>query len=91
MRIDGGNRWALGLGLGVFAAIAGGMVAANETVAAMNPFYTNQSLAAERSGRGAEIVDASFVQPNDALPDTGDLSYGRGQPDDMQYAAVDSR
>lgn len=91
MRIDGGNRWALGLGLGVLAAIAGGMVAANDTVAAMNPFYTNQSIAAERPSRDAEIVDASFVQPNDALPDTGDLSYGRGHPDDMQYAAIESR
>ena len=91
MRIDGGNRWALGLGLGVLAAIAGGMVAANETVAAMNPFYTNQSIAFDRSARDAEIVDTSFVQPNDALLDTGDLSYGRGRADDMQYAALDSR
>lgn len=91
MRIDGGNRWALGLGFGVLAAIAGGMVAANDTVAAMNPFYTNQSIAFDRSGRDAEIVDTSFVQSNDALPDTGDLSYGRGEPDGMQYAAVDSR
>lgn len=90
MRLDGGNRWALGFGLGVLAAIGGGMMAGNQTVAEMDPFYANLTVA-EGSTRGAEIVDASFVAPNDALPDTRDLSYGVGRADDARYSATDTR
>lgn len=90
MRLDGGNRWALGLGLGVLAAIGGGMLAGNRTAAEMDPFYANLSTA-DGSTRGTEIVDASFVAPNDALPDTGDLSYGRGRVDDASYSATETR
>lgn len=85
MRLDSGNRWALGFGLGVLAAIGGGMVAGNQTAAAMDPFYTNLTTA-EGSIRGAEIVDTSFVAPSEALPDTGDLSYGRGRTEDASYS-----
>jgi len=91
VRVDGGNRWALGLGFGVLAAVGTGIVAGNQTVAAMNPFYTNLATASDGAGRGTEIVDASFVQPADAIPDTGDLSYGRGRADDDRYAATDLR
>lgn len=90
MRLDGGNRWALGFGLGVLAALGAGMVAGNQTAAEMDPFYANLS-AGDGSVRGSEIVDASFVAPNDALPDTSDLSYGRGRVDDASYQATDAR
>jgi hypothetical protein len=91
VRVDSGNRWALGLGLGILAAVGTGIVAGNQTVAEMNPFYANLAAAADGADRGAEIVDASFVQPADTLPDTGDLSYGRGRADDDRYAATDIR
>lgn len=91
MRVDSGNRWALGLGFGVLAAVGTGILAGNQTVAEMNPFYTNLAMASDGTGRGTEIVDASFVQPADTIPDTGDLSYGRGRADDDRYAATDIR
>lgn len=91
MRVDGGNRWALGLGLGILAAVGTGVLAGNQTVAEMNPFYTNLAMASGGAGRDAEIVDASFVQSGDTLPDTGDLSYGRGRADGDRYAATDIR
>ena len=91
MRIDGDNRWAFGLGLGILAAVGTGILVGNQTVAEMNPFYANLAMAPDRSDRGVEIVDASFVQPADTLPDTGDLSYGRGRGDDDRYAATDIR
>ena len=91
MRVDGNNRWALGLGLGILAAAGTGILAGNQTVAEMNPFYANLATAPDGAGRGAEIVDTSFVQPADALPDTGDLSYGRGRADDDRYAVTDIR
>jgi hypothetical protein len=91
VRVDGGNRWALGLGLGVLAAVGTGILAGNQTVAEMNPFYVNLGLARDGADRGAEIVDASFVQSVDTLLDTGDLSYGRGRADDDGYAATDIR
>ena len=91
MRVDGGNRWAFGLGLGILAAVGTGILAGNQTVAEMNPFYANLAASAAGADRGAEIVDASFVQPADTLPDTGDLSYGRGRGDDDRYAATDIR
>lgn len=91
MRVDSGDRWALGLGLGILAAVGTGILAGNQTVAEMNPFYTNLAMASDRSDRGAEIVDASFVQPADTLPDTGDLSYGQGRADGDRYAATDMR
>lgn len=91
MRVDGGNRWAVGLGLGALAAVGIGILAGNQTVAEMNPFYANLATMADRADRGTEIVDASFVQPADTLPDTGDLSYRRGRADDDRYAATDIR
>lgn len=91
MRFERDNRWALGLGLGVLAAVAVGMLAGNDTVAEMDPFYTNLAAISERTSRDAEIVDASFVTPSDALPDTSDLSYGRGRADDGGYAVADMR
>ena len=91
MRIDGDNRWAFGLGLGILAAVGTGILVGNQTVAEMNPFYANLAAAADGTDRGAEIVDASFVQPADTLPDTGDLSYGRGRADDDHYTATDIR
>ena len=90
MRLDGGNRWTLGLGLGILAAVAGGMLAGNQTAAEMDPFYANLSTV-DGPTRGTEIVDASFVAPNDALPDTGDLSYGRKRVDDASYSATETR
>ena len=90
MRLDSGNRWALGLGLGILTAVGTGILAGNQTAAEMNPFYANLSMA-DGSTRGTEIVDASFVAPNDALPDTNDLSYGRGRVDDASYSATDAR
>jgi hypothetical protein len=90
VRFDGRNRWALGLGLGVLAAVGGGMVAGNQTAAEMDPFYANLTMA-DGSARGAEIVDASFVAPNDPLPDTRDLGYGRGRVDDASYSATETR
>lgn len=89
MRIDGGNRWALGLGFGVLAAVGTGILAGNQTVAEMNPFYANLAMASDGALRGAEIVDASFVEPAGTLPDTGDLSYGRGRAVNEHYAATD--
>jgi hypothetical protein len=91
VRVDGRNRWALGLGLGILAAVGTGIVAGNQTVAEMNPFYADLAMRADGADRGVEIVDASFVQPDDTLPDTGDLSYGRGRADDDRYAAMDIR
>jgi hypothetical protein len=91
VRVDGSNRWALGLGLGVLTAVGTGILAGNQTVAEMNPFYANLAATSDGTYRGAEIVDASFVQPADTLPDTGDLSYGRGRADDDRYAATDIR
>lgn len=91
MRVYRGNRWALGLGLGVLAAVGTGMLAGNQTVAEMNPFYANLATAPDGADRGVEIVDTSFVPPANALPDTGDLSYGRGRADDDRYAATDIR
>jgi hypothetical protein len=67
------------------------MLAGNETVAEMDPFYANLAMASDGAGRGAEIVDTSFVQPADPLPDASDLSYGRGRADDDRYAATDIR
>jgi len=90
VRLDGPDRWALGLGLGVLAAVGTGMLAGNWTAAEMDPFYANLS-APEGSIRGAEIVDASFVAPSDPLPDTNDLSYGRGRADDASYSPTDLR
>jgi len=49
VRVDGGNRWALGLGLGVLAAVGTGILAGNQTVAEMNPFYANLAMAPDRS------------------------------------------
>ena len=89
MRVDGSNRWALGLGLGILAAVGSGILAGNQTAAEMNPFYMNLAVASDGTVRDPEIVDASFVQPADALPDTGDLSYGRGRTDDDRYAVTD--
>jgi len=91
VRVESGNRWAFGLGLGVLVAVGTGILAGNQTVAEMNPFYANLATAADGAGRGAEIVDASFVQPADTLPDTRDLSYGRGRADGDRYAATDIR
>ena len=91
MRVESGNRWAFGLGLGVLAAVGTGILAGNQTVAEMNPFYANLAASADRADRGAEIVDASFVQPADTLPDTRDLSYGRGRADDDRYAVTNIR
>ena len=90
MRFDGRYRWALGLGLGVLAAVGTGMLAGNQTAAEMDPFYANLSMA-DGSIRGTEIVDASFVAPYDALPDTNDLSYGRGRVDDASYSTTETR
>jgi hypothetical protein len=67
------------------------MLAGNQTVAEMNPFYANLATASAGADRGAEIADTSFVEPSDTLPDTGDLSYGRGRADDDRYAATDIR
>lgn len=91
MRVDGGNRWAFGLGLGILASVGTGILAGNQTVAEMNPFYANLAMASDGPLRGAEIVDASFVQPADTLPDTYDLSYGQGRTDDDRYAVTDIR
>ncbi|MBW8841012.1 MAG: hypothetical protein JF608_04220 [Sphingomonadales bacterium] len=91
MRVDSGNRRAFGLGLGILAAVGTGIVAGNQTVAEMNPFYANLAATSDETYRGAEVVDASFVQPADALPDASDLSYGRGRADDDGYAATDIR
>ena len=90
MRLDDGNRWMLGLGLGVLAAVGGGVLAGNQIAAEMDPFYANLA-STDGSARGTEIVDASFVAPSDPLPDTGDLSYGRGWADDASYSTPDAR
>jgi len=90
VRVDD-NRWALGLGLGVLAAVGTGILAGNQTVAEMSPFYANLATVPDEADRGAGIVDASFVQPADALPEASDLSYGRGRADDDRYAVTDIR
>lgn len=91
VRIDDRDRWAFGLGLGALAAIAAGVLAGNRTAAEMDPFYANLTAASGASSRAAEVVDASFVGPADTLPDTADLAYRRGRPDDGQYEGPDLR
>jgi hypothetical protein len=87
---DGRDRWAFGLGLGILVAVGTGILAGNQTAAEMDPFYANLTTA-EGSTRGTEIVDASFVAANDALPDTSDLSYGRGRVDNASYSTTETR
>ncbi len=78
MRLNDRQGWGLVIGVGALLAVGTGRLVGQDVVDAMNPFYFNGA-GTSRYDSGPQVVDASFLRSDTAVPDTADLYHGRGE------------